>query len=488
MSDRSAVATIFVVAMFIDIMDGTIVNTALPSIGREFGSTSPTSLAWVVLGYLLSLAIWIPASGWLGDRFGTKKVFLFALAMFTVASVLCGQAHSIGELTAFRFLQGVGGGMMTPVGTAMLFREFPPAERAKASAILVVPTLLAPALGPVLGGYLTDGLGWRWIFYVNAPLGVFAFCFGIWRLKEYEHHVVSRFDPAGFVLSATSLGAILYALNQAELVGWSSSRVLGFLVVGVVLGIALVVVETKVADPILAIRLFKERVFCSTNITSVFATASFFGLVLLMPLMLQTVRGLSAAQSGLTTFPQALGVIAMSQVVRKLYPTIGPRRLLMAGLSVAGLVMLTLLWTSASTNLWAYRGILFARGMCWSFVFIPLQAAAFATIPFTDTGRASALFSTQRQVASSLGIAVLISILEAQLTTAKATLHTVVAHGPHSLALANHYYDAYKAPFLWCALFAIMGAISAWWIDDRRVLAVLTPKPVPANAAEPAEG
>jgi fucose permease len=141
-----------------------------------------------------------------------------------------------------------------------------------------------------------------------------------------------------------------------------------------------------------------------------------------MPLMLQTVRGLSAAQSGLTTFPQALGVILMSQIVRHLYPKIGPRRLLMAGLTIAGLVMLTLLWTSASTNLWDYRIVLFARGMCWAFVFIPLQAAAFATIPFADTGRASALFSTQRQVASSLGIAILITILASQITAAKATV------------------------------------------------------------------
>jgi EmrB/QacA subfamily drug resistance transporter len=358
MSDRAAVATIFVVAMFMDIMDGTIVNTALPSIGKDFGATSPSSLAWVVLGYLLSLAIWIPASGWLGDKYGTKKIFLFALFTFTVASVLCGQAHSIGELTAFRFLQGIGGGMMTPVGTTMLFREYPPHERAKASAILVVPTLMAPALGPVLGGYLTDGLGWRWIFYVNAPFGIAAFCFGLWRLKEYQHHASSKFDPAGFVLSATSLGAILYALNQAELVGWSSARVLGFLIGGALLGVALVVVETKVHDPILALRLFKESVFRTTNLTSIFATGSFFGLVLLVPLMLQTVRGLSAAQSGLTTFPQALGVILMSQVVRKLYPKVGPRRLLVVGLTIAGLVMLTLEWTSATSSLWDYRLIL----------------------------------------------------------------------------------------------------------------------------------
>jgi EmrB/QacA subfamily drug resistance transporter len=464
MSDRSAVALVFVVAMFMDIMDGTIVNTALPSLGKEFGATSPSSLAWIVLGYLLSLAIWIPASGWLGDKFGTKRVFLFALATFTIASVLCGFAGSVAELSALRFAQGVGGGMLTPVGTAMLFREYPPHERARASAILVVPTLLAPALGPVLGGYLTDGLGWRWIFFVNAPIGLAIFLFGLWRLKEYTHHASSTFDPAGFLLSATALGGILYGLNQAELSGWTSPRVLGSLGVGVVLGSALVVAERRRHDPLLALRLFRDPVFRVTNIISVFSTASFFGLILLMPLMLQGVRGLSAASSGLTTFPQALGVICMSQLVRALYPRIGPRRLLVGGLTIAGIVMLGLLLTTATTTLWVYRGLLFGRGMCWAFVFIPLQAAGFSTIAFADTGRASSLFSTQRQVSSSLGIAVLITLLEAQ-------LHGVTTH--HGGASISTLYDAYKVPFFWCAMFAFVAAFASIFLSDDKVLAVL---------------
>ena len=458
------VAIVFVMAMFMDIMDGTIVNTALPAIGKDFHHGSPTDVAWIVLGYLMSLAIWIPASGWLGDRFGTKKVFLFALFVFTVTSMLCGTAQSIDQLTFFRFLQGIGGGMMTPVGTAMLYREYPPAERAKAGARLSIPTLLAPATGPVLGGFITDGLGWRWIFFVNLPFGIIAFVIGALRLKEYQHHAAGKFDPAGFLLSAFSLGAILYGLNQVELYGWSSSRVMTSLLLGVILGVALIVVENRKEEPILALRLFRERVFAVTNITSIFATASFFGLVLVMPLMLQGVRGLSPTTSGLTTFPQAVGVIIMSQVARKLYPKFGPRRLVAIGLVVAGLVMLTLLWTTPDSSLWIYRIILFGRGLCWAFVFIPLQAAAFSQIPPVDTGRASALFSTQRQVASSLGIAVLISVLMAQ-------INKIPTHAS-PLAAA---YDAYKVPFFWTCMFAFIGAVTAWFIDDRKVLAVFRP-------------
>ena len=479
MSERTSVAIVFVVAMFIDIMDGTIVNTALPAIGRDFHHGSPTDLAWVVLGYLMSLAIWIPASGWLGDRFGTKKTFLFALAMFTLASALCGQAHSINELTAFRFLQGIGGGMMTPVGTTMLYRAYPPHLRQRAGSILAIPALLAPATGPVLGGWITDTWDWRWIFYVNVPLGIAAFAFGVWQLKEYQHHAENKFDPKGFVLSALSLGAILYGLNRVEIAGWGSSTVLTSLAIGVLAGIALVLVNSRTPEPLLALRLFKDKVFTVTNIASGFATASFFGLILLMPLMLQGVRDLSPSMSGLTTFPQALGVMVMSPISRKIYRRVGPRRMVVVGLGLAGLIMMLLLTTSATTSLWEYRAILFGRGMCWAFVFSPLQASAFSQISLPDTGRASALYSTQRQVASSLGIAILISLLVNEMTAASAHL---VSHVPGSGVIAvSALYNAYKVPFFWTCMFAFAGAFAAWFIDDDKVLAVFKR---PGNEAE----
>ncbi len=472
LSDPTVVSVVFVVALFMDIMDATIVNTALPAIGHDLHQTT-SQLVWVVLGYLLSLAIWIPASGWIGDRFGTKRTFLFALFMFTAASVLCGSATSLTQLTAYRFFQGVGGGMLTPIGTAMLFRAYPPAQRARASAILIVPTLIAPALGPVLGGFLTDGPGWRWIFYVNAPIGALAFLFGLWRLKESRHEQPGQFDPAGFVLSGVAIASFLYALNQAESLGFLAPRVVIFGLVGIVGAVSLVAVELTLSEPMLALRLFRERLFRVTNLVSIFSAGSFFGLILLMPLMLQDVRHLSASQSGLTTFPQALGIIAASQLVRHLYARVGPRFLLVAGMFGAAVMMFTLQFTTLETNLWFFRAMLFARGLCMAFVFIPLQAATMARVAPADIARGSAIGSTNRQVSNSLAVGVLIAMLIAQFHKIPGTLQHLGHHAPSASVLQ---YNAFKVPFFWTAVFALVGAALALLIHNQDASGTMAPR------------
>lgn len=460
------VAAIFVCGMFIDILDTTIVNVALPDLGREFHA-STASIEWIVIGYLLSLALWIPASGWFGDKFGTRRGFLFALAMFTFASALCGQANSLSELVAFRVLQGVGGGMLVPVGTAMLFRAFPPIERAKASTVLLLPTVLAPALGPVLGGYLVTDVSWRWIFYVNLPVGIVAFAIGFLFLREERAESAGRFDVRGFLFSGGGLALILFALSQGPEKGWRSAEVLFTGLGGVGLFAALVLVETRIPEPMLTLRLYRERMFRNANIVLTLTYASFIGVIFLMPLFLQNLRGLTPFESGLTTFPQAIGVIVSSQIVGRLYHRVGPRRLIFFGMLGMAVATLQLAFVGLGTSLWTIRLIMFCRGLCASFSFVPLQASTYANVTPADTGRASALYSTQRQVAAALGVALLGTVL-----ISRSTAHT----GPGAL---TGFHTAYAVG----AVLVFFAALSALLIRDEDAASTMTSR-MPAVAED----
>jgi EmrB/QacA subfamily drug resistance transporter len=414
---KYVVAAVFVSALFLDLIDVTIVNVALRTIGEDLRTEA---IEWVVLGYTLSLAVWIPASGWMGDRFGTKRVFLTALGLFVGGSVLCGFAQTIGQLIAYRVLQGVGGGMLTPIGIAMLFRAFPPIERARASTIVMIPTLVAPALGPVVGGLLTDTVGWRWIFFVNIPFGVAAMVFGVRFLREHKEPTAGPFDIPGFVLSGFGLAAIAYALNEGPRIGWTDPWVVGLGLGGLAAFALLVYVETHQPHPMLALRLLKLRLFRAANLVMAFAMASFIGLTFVLPLYLQGLRGLSPLESGLTTFPQAIGILISSQIAGRLYPHIGPRRLMVGGMVGAAAAMSTLLLVDLDTEFWWIRVIVFLRGLAMGFCFVPSQAASYAEIAPADNGRASAIFSTQRQMSTSIGVALMATVLSSFTTLSAA--------------------------------------------------------------------
>jgi EmrB/QacA subfamily drug resistance transporter len=407
---RYLVAAAFVVALFIDVLDATIVNVALPTLGRELGVANVT-LEWVVTGYLLSLAVFIPASGWLGDRFGTKRIFLLALSVFLVGSALCGIAWDAEALIAFRILQGIGGGMLTPVGTAMVLRAFPLEQRARGSAIIAIPAVIAPVLGPVLGGFLVDTVGWRWIFFVNLPIGVLGLIFAAVVLKEHRHARPGRFDLPGFVLAALALVLVLNGLSRVPTEGWSSPLVLLSCLLGVVCAVALVIVEKRRREPMLDLQLFGDALFATTNVTHVLATAGLMGMLFVVPLYLQQLRGLSALESGLTTVPQALGLLTVVPLAGWLYPRFGARALIVTGLAGSALTAVMMGFAGLETDLWWVRGVLYARGLAFGLALVPLQTAAFDRVSSADTGRASAIFNTARHVAASLGVALLASVL-----------------------------------------------------------------------------
>jgi EmrB/QacA subfamily drug resistance transporter len=410
-NQKIAVGAVFVSAMFMNIMDITIVNVALPTIGRDF-KIAPTAVDGIVIAYLVSLAVFIPASGWLGDRFGGKRVLMSAIVVFTVGSVLCGVAQNLTELVVFRIIQGAGGGMLAPVGMAMLFRVFPPSERVRAASILTVGTTLAPAIGPVLGGLLVTDLSWRWVFFVNLPIGIAAVTFGTLCLERSAPQQAGVFDVPGFILGGAGLGLAMYGVSEGPLKGWASSSVIVTCVAGVALLVVMVIVELRTPHPMVALRLLSARLFRSCSGVIFLVSAAFLGTLYLIPLYFQDARGLSALQSGLSTFPEAFGVMIGAQFASRLiYPRLGPRRHITLGLLglTAGLLLLTQL--SLTTNLWLVRGLMFLLGLLVAQIFVPGQAASFAMISPADTGRASTLFNTGRQVGSAIGVAIISTVL-----------------------------------------------------------------------------
>lgn len=453
-SQKVAVSIVYAGAMFIAVMDLTIVNVALPTIGREFNA-SAASVAAIVIGYQVSLAVFIPVSSWLGDRFGRRRVLLGSILIFTVASALCGLAGNLEQLVVFRVLQGVGGGLMTPVGLSMLFTVFPLEERVRASAILMIPTALAPAAGPIIGGVFVTDLSWRWVFYVNVPIGACAVVYGLLFLIDQRPERAKRFDLIGFVTAGLGLGLLMYGVSEGPSRGWTDDRVLLAIIAGTLLTIAMVVAELRRDDPMLDLRLYRDRLFRSASLVLTITSVSFFGLLYLLALFLQNALGLDALQAGLTIFPEAVGVMIGSQLIsRVLYPILGPRRIMIGGLAIIGGVSAALALVGTDTNLWLVRLALFVLGFGVAGAFLPSQACAFATIDPARTGAASTIFNAQRQIGGAIGVAALTAVL-----TALQPVRIVDDQAVTDLT-------AFRVGLMVCAGVSLLGALTAMTIRD----------------------
>jgi EmrB/QacA subfamily drug resistance transporter len=439
LSPRRAVAVAYVSAIFMTALDMHIVNVALPTLGHAF-SASIASVQWTVVSYLLALAVVIPASGWLGDRIGTKRAFLFALGLFTVASALCGIAKSLPELVAARVLQGVGGGMLTPIGTALLFRTYPPEERARVTRTLIVPILVAPATAPLIGGALTQSLSWRWVFFVNIPFGVATLLLCARYLVDAREHTVGRLDVVGMLLVAVGLSATVYAISEGPERGWSSANILVAAVVGVVVLAAFVRFELRHPDPLLRLNLLRDRLFRSTQVVFALTSSAFLGCLYLTPIYLQEAHGQSPLGSGATTFVEAIGVMLTSQPVGRLYVRLGPRVMMTAGGAGVSMLLAAFFFVDGSTSLWTIRGLLLVMGGINSATFLSAQSSMFSTISVRDTGHASAIYTAQRQASIAAGIAILSTI--------------VASRGSEMLA---GFHDAY----LGAAVLSALGALAA---------------------------
>ncbi len=458
------VALISVFGMFMNLLDLTIVNVAVPVLAFELDA-SAQEVQWVVTAYLLAVAVGIPVSGWAGDRFGTKLMFVLALAFFTIGSALCAFAWNIESLIVFRGLQGLGGGLLMPVSQTMVFRAFPQQERSKAAGILIVPTTFAPASGPLVGGIILDYLAWPWIFLVNIPVGVIAIVLAIAFLREQREDAPGRIDIPGLMLASGGLAVFLYGLAEAGERGFGDAVVLGFGGAGLVLLALFVLVELRTEEPLIDVRLFANRLFAVANASQAVAFMGFSATLFLLPLILQLERGLSPFESGLATFPQAIGVMVMAPLLARIYPIVGPRRLVAVGLLAASATTVPLILMDLETDLWWVRGTMFARGVGFSMMLVPLQTAAFAQISMADTGRATAALNATRQVAQSFGVAIIATVLTSRLA------HYGAALGPADSVAGS--VSAFSDGFVVTAIFIAAGVLVALLIRDRDAAATL---------------
>ncbi len=446
-----AVPTVYVLAVFLNLIDATVVNVALPTIAAAF-EVPTAQTASVNIGYLVAVAVTIPMTGWLGDRFGPREVFVTAVALFTAASVGCGFAESLGQLVAFRVAQGLAGGVMMPVGMAMMYHTFPPAGRIRISRIINIPIAFGPAAGPVLGGFLVEHAGWRWIFWINLPVGAVAVTMTLLLVRSLARAEPTRPDVAGFAFAGAGFASLMYALSEGAGRGWLTAGIAIPGVVGVGLLAAAVAVELRVTAPMLQLRLFALRLFRSANLITVCSSASFIAALFVFPLMVQTAFGRSPLEAGLLTFPEAAGVLIGTQVAGRIYAGLGPRRLLAGGqLAVTVVLVLLAFVVTAQTAAIVPVALMVALGIGQAFSFLPIQAAGFDTVPRRLIGEASALYSVTRQAGSALGVAV------------AATVITTVAGGATSSTAA--------VPFRWallgCAVWSLLGCLIATCaIDD----------------------
>ncbi|WP_275666359.1 DHA2 family efflux MFS transporter permease subunit [Streptomyces cinnamoneus] len=408
---RVAVVIVYTAAMCMNGLDSTIVNPALLTIAGDFGE--PVSAANTVeVAFLVALAVALPVAGWLGDRLGVKKVFLGSLAVFTAASAACGLAQDLPALVLARVVQGVAGGLLTPVGMTLLFRAFPPHERMKLSKVLIVPTALMPALGPPLGGFLTEHLSWHWLFFVNVPIGAAAVLTGVVGLREHKEDA-EGFDLTGFLLATPALGLLTYALGFGPTHGWGAPSVLVCGPLGLALLAAGCVHLLRAQTPLLRLRLLADRVFASATVLALVTSAGLMGVLFAFPLLYQAALGASALDAGLSVFPEALGLMLASQVADRLMPRLGPRWLAVPALVLATAVFGALAVPGVAEHTWAVRALMFCVGLVLGTAVLTVQIAGFADVPPPAMGQAMALFTIVRTLGGALGIAATAAVISA---------------------------------------------------------------------------
>ena len=400
------------------VLDTTIVAVAINTLGRDF-DVSVATIQWVATGYLLALSMVIPLTGWAVERFGARTLWFASLGVFLIGSVLSGAAWSAGSLIAFRVVQGIGGGIILPVGQTMLARAAGPQRMGRVMSIVAVPALLGPVLGPVIGGLIVDAISWRWIFYVNVPFGALALL-AAWRWLEPDElrRPDAPIDAVGIALLSPGLAAFVYGVSEAGIVGLGGTRAVLGMAVGAALIAAFVAHALRTRHPLLDMRLFADRVFAASSAAMALFAATMFAVLLLFPLYEQAARGLSALDAGLLMAPQGLAAMVAMPIAGKLTDLRGPRTLVLIGVAATVLGTIAFTQVSADSSQALLAASLVPRGIGMGFIMAPLMAAAYRTLSTDAVARATPTLNIVMRVSGAVGTAVFAVLLQHQLGSA----------------------------------------------------------------------
>lgn len=381
-----------------------------------------TTVQWVITGYALASGIATPLASFLSLRFGSKRVWVTALGVFTISSMVCGFAPVFSVLILGRVLQGFAGGMLLPIGIAQLFAAFPPEDRGLALGFFAIPIVAGPALGPTLGGYIVTHSTWRLVFFINAPIGILAVILGALLLKEQLPTFKPRFDLPGAVFSVLGFGSILYGLSRAAPDGWGSLKVVGFLVFGLVCLTGFMIAELSNDEPLLELRLFANYQFLIANVVGWVTTVALFGAEFLLPLYLQNLRGLTAVDTGLLLMPQGLSAGLVGPIAGRLTDKLGARYVVVFGMVLLAINTWSLSQITMGTSYETLRFLLLIRGAALGCAMQPTQLVALGVVPRRLLASASSLNNALRNVFQSFGIAILGTVVQSESTFHVATL------------------------------------------------------------------